>query len=145
MIRTERPGRAMRQRNPFLFGQVPRVAGRGSANEVLIGALASADFNSTADQAIALSAGLWRITKIQTTNASLSMTTAAGGFYTAAAKGGTAVVAAAQVYTGMVLAADVVSCTIAKSVNVATPFYFALTTAQGAAATADISVYGVGV
>ena len=138
----ERPGRAVRQRNAFLFGTKPASGLSGSSDPLVIGTLVGANFNSTADQAITLVDGTWRITKIRTTGASTSMTTAAAGLYTAAAKAGTAIVAASPVYSGMVNPTDVVECAVANYGNASTTVYFALTTAQGAAATANITVFG---
>jgi hypothetical protein len=131
-----------RVRGNTVFGKAP-ASGGGGTTELLLVTLTGADFNSTADQAITLPAQLWRITRITVTNASTNMTTAAGGFYTAASKGGTAIVAAAQVYTALINASVVLTCTIAVPANVVTPIYLSLTTGQGAAATADVRVYGV--
>jgi hypothetical protein len=115
----------------------------------LLGSLVGANFNdNTDDQQVLLIglAGRWRITKISVTNTSVpGMSTAAGGFYTATAKGGTPIVAAAQVYTGLTNAATVLDLTLAvptQSFVSSTPLYLNLTTKQGVAATADIYVYG---
>ena len=121
----------------------------GVGSPTLIGRLLGANMNSTADQAIPMFNGSlpYRVTKISVKNASVSLTTAAGGIYPAAAKGGTPIVAATQVYsalTGSTLALDL---TIAATPGIteyaaATPLFLSLTTAQGAAATADIFVFG---
>ena len=139
-----RLGRTKRSRDlAFSFGKGP-ASGGGSATELLLGTLAGANFNSTADQSITLTGGgSWRITKIYVTNASTSMTTAAGGFYTGAGKTGTIIVLAAQAYSALTSSTVVLSCSIASPLPVTSTLYFALTTAQGSAATADISVYGV--
>jgi hypothetical protein len=114
--------------------------------------LASANFNSTADQSIAINLPTgytrYRILNIIVSNPSVSLTTAAGGFYTAAAKGGTAIVAAGQTYSaltnntastsGSLMAATIVNS--ATAFFTANPIYFSLTTPQGSAATADISI-----
>ena len=71
------------------------------------------------------------------------MTTAVGGFYSEAAKGGTALVAETQVYTALTGASVTLTCTMAEIVAGLATVYFALTTAQGAAATADIPIYGI--
>ena len=134
--------RAGRARGATHFGAVAAVAAK-SADENLLATLVGANFNITTDQSIALPGGVYRLTKITTTNTSTSMTTAAGGFYTAASKAGAPLVAAAQVYSGMVTAPNVVTCTLANVLSVLTPIYFALTSGQGTAATADIRVYGV--
>lgn len=130
-----------RIRGVAVFGKVA-AAGGGSTTEMLLATVTGANFNVTTDQSITIPAQAWRITRITVTNASISMTTAAGGFYNAASKGGTAIVAAAQVYSALTSAGVILTCTIAVPANVVTPIYFALTTAQGVAATADIRVYG---
>lgn len=108
-----------------------------------IGRLLAANFNSTADQAITLNAGQWKIEGVYVTKPSVSMTTAAGGVYTTTAKGGTAIVAAGQVYSALVAATDVVGSTITATPTVANnTIYLSLTTAQGVAATADVFVFG---
>lgn len=114
----------------------------------MIGRLIGANMNSTADQAIALPAGSWVVTQIYAAKGSISMTTAAGGIYTGAGKTGTAAVAAGQAYTALAGAAtDVATLTpnATPTVTLAaagTGLYLSLTTGQGAAATADIFVYG---
>lgn len=123
----------------------------------VIAKLLGANFNATTDQALALQiadsdnqvtsgAGDFILDKIVVTNASISLTTAVGGVYTAASKGGTAVVANTQVYSALTASTKWVALTLANSaltdvLNLAN-LYFSLTTAQGAAATADIYVYG---
>lgn len=115
----------------------------------LIGRIYGADMNSTADQGITLPAGTWQITQIFAAKGSVSMTTAAGGFYTGAGKTGTTIVAAGQVYTVLAGATtDVVALTMAATPTLAAlsapgvGLYLSLTTGQGSAATADIFVYG---
>lgn len=118
---------------------------------MLIGRLIGANMNTTADQAFAMTQwgqlNKFRITKITAKNASVSLTTAVGGVYTAVSKGGTAVVAATQAYsalTAATLAADLtIATTPGLTVNAAaTDIWLSLTTAQGAAATADLYCYG---
>lgn len=112
----------------------------------LLFSLKNADFNSTADQILTPTFnGKFRIRRVTVQNASISLTTAAGGLYTAASKGGSAIVAAGQAYSSLTGALLALDCTIALPALVlaaATPLYLSLTTAQGAAATADIDVYG---
>jgi hypothetical protein len=114
----------------------------------LLGSLIGANFNVTTDQQVLLIglAGRWRITRISVTDTSVAgMATAAGGFYTAVSKGGTAIVAAAQVYTGLINTSTSLDLTLAvPNLNFvsSTPLYFSLTTPQGVAATADIYVFG---
>jgi len=118
---------------------------------ILLGSLIAANFNSTADQQITIfdNPSKYILRRIVVANASTSLTTAAGGIYTAASKGGTAVVAASQAYTtltGSTLFLDLTLNTTSSAnitVKSAIPnLYFSLTTAQGAAATADIYVFG---
>ena len=118
---------------------------------ILLGSLIAANFNSTADQQITIfsNPSKYIIRRIVVTNASANLSTAAGGIYTAVSKGGTAVVAAAQAYTtltGSTLFLDLTlngtgfaSTTVKSSIP---NLYLSLTTAQGAAATADVYVYG---
>lgn len=76
------------------------------------------------------------------TNASVDLTAADGGIYTAASKGGTAIVANTQVYTALTAANKVLALTIAARESNALDLYLSLTGAQGAAATADFYVLG---
>lgn len=123
----------------------------------VLATLLSADMNSISDQAITFPNTItaFQISGILVCNSSLSLTTAAGGFYPATSKTGTAIVAASQVYTTLTAAAKLLSLTLAaatattrfSSANVDSvdgylTIYFALTTAQGSAATADIYVLG---
>lgn len=114
----------------------------------LLAKLTAANFNIVTDQAIANLPSKWIIRRIVVQNASVNMTTAAGGFYTGAGKTGTVIVAAAQVYSALTAAGIWIDLTLAAGVLTgtaaltATTIYFALTTAQGAAATADIYIWG---
>jgi hypothetical protein len=124
------------------------VAGSTGA---LIGRLLGANMNVTTDQPIPMFISpsmAYRPTKISVRNASTSLTTAAGGVYTAVSKGGTAIVAATQAYsslTGATLNLDLTIVVAVVSLTVlpaGTLLYLSLTTAQGAAATADLFLYG---
>lgn len=89
----------------------------------------------------------FQVNSMRAFNASTSLTTAAGGLYTAAAKGGTVLIAAATVYTaatGAGAPGQVVAVNAPGSglIPLTTPPILNLTTAQGGAATADIIVYG---
>lgn len=114
----------------------------------------SANFNDTGDQALILppSISAFMLTGIIITNASISLTTAVGGFYPQASKAGTALVANTQVYSSLTASTKLLAATLAGAVattrySIANlpdwRIYFALTTAQGAAATADIYVIGL--
>lgn len=128
------------------------VADRGSP--VLIGTLIGANLNTTADQAITLdlrgntrwfgTGNSTAIGSIILTNASGTVTTAVGGLYTAAAKGGTALVPNTQAWstaatTGLVRTAW--STTPASTVWTVTAIYLSLTTPEGSAKTGDIYIY----
>lgn len=111
--------------------------------EMCLGGLVGANMNSTADQSITISSASYVITAIIVTNASISLTTAAGGIYTAASKGGTAVVAAGQVYSALTAATKQLALTLNDTDRrTVTALILSLTTAQGSAATADIYIYG---
>jgi hypothetical protein len=118
--------------------------------QILLGQLISANMNSTADQQIVMfsSPAKFIIRRIVATNASISLTTAVGGIYPAVSKGGTAIVANTQVYSGLSASGKFVDLTIASGytsggdVLTVGSIYLSLTTPQGAAATADIYVFG---
>lgn len=114
----------------------------------LCGVLKGANFNTTADQAITITppSTTYTLAQVRFAAPSISMTTAAGGVYTAASKGGLAIVPAATAYTGLTTSTlnaagytTTVTPVLAGTQN--TTLYFSLTTAQGAAATADIYVH----
>lgn len=111
-----------------------------------LGVLKGANFNSTADQAIPIVSTVtaFQVTAITVTNCSLSLTLAAGGFYSATSKAGTPIVAAATVYSALTGASVILNPTIATlTVRYAVAnIYLSLTTAQGAAATCDVYVWG---
>lgn len=115
----------------------------------LLGFKIGVNMNATTDQAITMVNGghKFRISKITVLNASVDLTTAAGGVYPAASKGGTAIVANSQAYTALSATNYALDLTLvatpAKTVYAADQaLYLSLTTAQGAAATADIYVFG---
>lgn len=123
-------------------------------SEMVLARLLSANMNSTADQQINLPIAFTKValTRILICNASLSLTTAAGGFYPTTSKGGTPIVAAAQVYSSLTAANKLLAATLASfgsttafgtSDLTAWSIYFALTTGQGVAATADIYICGI--
>lgn len=118
-----------------------------NTNRVLC-SIRTANFNSTADQACTIAVGVtvWAPTSIIVTNCSASLTLAAGGVYPTTSKGGTALVAAAQVYTALTASTVVLSLTLAANIATtrytASTVYLALTTGQGTAATCDLYVIG---
>lgn len=114
----------------------------------------SANFNDTSDQPLILPPTItaFQLTGILIANASISLTTAVGGFYPQASKGGTAIVAAGQVYSSLTTSSKLLSATLVAGVlttrySIAElpdwRIYFSLTTAQGAEATADLYLLGI--
>lgn len=116
--------------------------------EQLLFTKVAANMNLDTDQAL-IPTGAFSsiiITGVRCVNASTSLTTAAGGIYTAASKGGIAVVAAAQAYsalTGPTLGAELTLAAAGLDILATSALYLSLTTAQGAAATADFYVRGI--
>lgn len=84
----------------------------------------------------------YSVSNVIFTNASVSLTTAAAGLFTAPSAGGTAIVANAAL--SALSAASVVSQRTVASTAAQTSqnLYFNVATAQGAAATCDVFVYG---
>ena len=132
----------------LLIAPLPQALNNPSTTNtsVILGRKIGANFNSTADQAISMPPTGYSIAAIEINNASISLTTAVGGFYSAASKGGTVLVPATQTYTFLTgstkrMDAALTSDAVNTKFTLGT-VYFALTTAQGAAATADIYVIG---
>lgn len=125
---------------------VPPMSALGDNRTIFT--LIGANMNTTADQAFSKSFPFttFILDTIIVTNASGAILLAAGGIYTAPAKGGTAIVAAAQVYTGLTSTTKVINPTIASAgtdLRSDSTLYLSLTTAMGSAATADIYVVGI--
>lgn len=118
----------------------------------------SVSFNTTNDQPISIPQRVtaFQLVGILITNASISLTTAVGGFYPQAAKAGVPIVAASQTYSlltnsSLLLYPTLTSFgqntrfstsnlgTIAGLMNI----WLSLTTPQGAAATADVYLLGL--
>jgi len=112
----------------------------------ILGKLIGADMDIITDQAFTISSTNYIVDKILVTNASIDLTNADGGIYTNAAKAGTIVVAATQVYTALDTSAKWLALTIAATplieVLTAGTLYLSLTGAQGSAATADLYLFG---
>ena len=109
--------------------------------------LTGANMNVTTDQEFERLGvfGPYIITTIRCANASTSLTTAAGGIYSAASKGGDTLVAAGQAYstlTGSTLGLDLTLAAVARGIRTGAPI-LSLTTGQGGAATADFYVIGI--
>lgn len=110
----------------------------------VLGRLIGANMNSTGDQALTLNTSRYVLDRIVATNASTSLTTAAGGLYTATSKGGTAIVGASQAYSALTGSAQTLDLTLATTdVQTEPDLWFSLTTPQGAPATADVYVIGI--
>jgi len=112
--------------------------------------LIGADMNATTDQSFTLvnTKLPYRITKIAAIMGlpAVSLTTAVGGVYVAAAKAGTAVVANTQAFSALTAANLAVDLTIVSGQGAIVRAaglvpILSLTTAQGAAATADLYLY----
>jgi hypothetical protein len=113
----------------------------------LLGSLVGANFNSGSDQAITIvGSSRYIIRRIVVDNASISLTTAAGGFYTGAGMSGTTIVAAGQVYSALTASSKYLSLTleavVGTDVFTAATVYLALSTPQGSAATANVWIWG---
>lgn len=108
-----------------------------------VGRLISGNFNSTADQAINISAKKYVIRRVVVTNASTSLTLSVGGLYDAASKGGTTLVANTQVYSALTASTKVLDLTLNALTDVSTvaTLYLSLTVAQGGAGTADVFIF----
>jgi hypothetical protein len=120
--------------------------------QIQCGLLKSADMNVTTDQAIQITFPTvnYEISRITASNASVSLTTAAGGIYQSPSKAGTAIVSSAQAYSTLTAAAvNAAGSALDLTLNAPTALfnvrtiYLSLTTAQGAASTADFRVYCV--
>jgi hypothetical protein len=119
----------------------------------LCGELLSANMNVATDQPFKWFVGptqSYQLVKIIAKNASRSFAagSAAGGIYTAASKGGVAVVAAAQAYTALTDTNATANLPLTLVAGVGTlgeymgaPLIFSLTTADGTAGSIDLLAY----
>lgn len=109
----------------------------------LLGVKRGVNLNATGDTVIPMIATAnYSVSNVILTNASISLTTAAAGLFSATAAGGTAVVANAvlSAATGPTIVSQ---RTVASTAQLTVPnLYFNVATAQGAAATGDVYVYG---
>lgn len=118
-------------------------------SQQLLFVLRSADFQSVADQAFTklFNGTNYAVTSItavrKTGGATIAVT---GGIYSAAAKGGSVMVSAAQSWLGLSGAAKMVTATLAALLGTdvlsATPI-LSLTTGSTGAVTADVFIFGV--
>ena len=109
----------------------------------LIASAQSVDLNTVGDTiAPILVAGRVSVQSIIVTNASVSLTTAQLAVNTGAGATGTAVKSAYALSGNTAASTVVVTAATSTAAITSTPLYLRCTTAQGAAATADIFVYG---
>ena len=115
--------------------------------EQLLWTLFGANMNSTADQGFTRrwSFTSFQISRIVVTNSSAALTLAAGGIYPNVNKTGAPLVAASQVYSGLVETVGGLLATLTEvglGISSASMLNLSLTTAQGVASTADFRIYG---
>jgi hypothetical protein len=110
----------------------------------LLGVLTGVNVNATGDNAIPIQNSTnYSVANVIVTNASTSLTTAVCAVYPSANAQGTAIVAASTALSGNTGATVVNQLTVASTATQAGQnVYFRVTTAQGAAATADVYIYG---
>ena len=110
----------------------------------LLAVATGVNVNSTGDQAtLAINnASSYSVSNVVFTNASTSLSTAAAGLFTAPAAGGTGIVANAAL-SALTSSTVVSQRTVASTaLQTAQNLYLNVGTAQGAAATMDVYVYG---
>lgn len=111
----------------------------------LLAQATAVDMNAVADTALAINSSKYVITEIVVNNASISLTTATAGLFTAAGGGGTTL-AADQVVSALTSSAKFFALTnaavLGTDVRTEGTLYFRVGTAQGAAATANVSIFG---
>ena len=109
----------------------------------LLGYAQGVNVNATGDTVLPIiNSSTYSVKFVVVTNASISLTTAAAGLFTAPSAGGTGIVAnaALSACTGPTVVSE---RTVASTATQAGQnLYFNVATAQGAAATADVYVYG---
>jgi len=118
----------------------------GLATNQAIRLLASAqgvNVNATGDTVLPVqNSGRWSVSNVVFTNASVDLTTAEAGVFTAPSAGGTAIVADA-ILSAMSSASVVSERTVASTAaQTGGNLYVNVSVAQGAAATMDVFVYG---
>lgn len=120
--------------------------GLGYRNSYILLGFVTANADTTSDSVIPILAAKYIVRKIIAHDASISLTTVAGGVYTAAAKGGSAIVASAQVYTDLTAATKFLDLTLQTPATsdylAGSNLFFSPTTPQGATATVQIEVWG---
>ena len=109
----------------------------------LLASAQSVNLNATGDTVMpVINTSRYSVSNVVFTNASISLTTAAAGVFPSAAAGGTAIVSnaalSAQTSASVVTNATINNTAALTGQNI----YFNVGTAQGAAATMDVFVYG---
>jgi hypothetical protein len=136
---------------------VIKDGGATPASQRVLASLRGANFNTTNDQPIAIPLNFtaFQLNGIIITNASISLTSAVGGFYPQPAKAGTPIVSAAQAYSALTTPASLLAVTLAAfgantrfsaanlgSIGGFLMIWLSLTTPQGAPALADVYLTG---
>lgn len=124
---------------------IPLRLGAIRTGGVCVACLKGANMNSTSDQLIPMDCNRYIIRRITAMNASTSLTLAVGGIYTATSKGGSAVVAATQVWSTLTGSTKFLDMTLASITTTdwrtEPALYLSLTTSQGGSATVDLYIY----
>jgi len=109
----------------------------------LLASYQSVNVNATGDTVLPIqNSGRWSVSNVVFTNASVDLTTAEAGVFTAPSAGGTAIVADA-ILSAMSSASVVSERTVASTAaQTGGNLYVNVSIAQGAAATMDVFVYG---
>lgn len=109
----------------------------------LLASYQGVNVNAAGDTVLPIqNSGRWSVSNVIFTNASVSLTTATAGVFTAPNGGGTAIVADAAL-SGLTSASVVSQRTVASTAaQTGGNLYLDVGTAQGAAATMDVFVYG---
>ena len=109
----------------------------------LLASAQSVNLNATGDTVMpVINTSRYSVSNVVFTNASISLTTAAAGVFPSAAAGGTAIVSNVAL-SGQTSAAVVTAATVNNTAaQTGQNIYFNVGTAQGAAATMDVFVYG---
>lgn len=106
-----------------------------------------ANFNSALDQALlkAWDFTVYVIKEVLVTSPSGPIANARGGIYTGASKSGVPVIAATQSYTALSSSTDTLNPLLnnGATATLSAPLYLSLTTPEGSAATASISIMGL--
>lgn len=109
----------------------------------LIASFQSVNLNSVADNVMnVIDSGRYSVQSVIVTNASVDLTTAQLAVYTGAGATGTAVLSASALTDCSSAGVVKIFSASSTAAQTTTPLYLRCTTAQGAAATADVFVYG---